>query len=120
VINSRRKGARAELEVAEILSRMGIESRRAQQYCGRAGTADIQCDAPLHVEVKHQERLSPYAYMDQAVRDCKPASSRIPIVWMRSNQRPWLVVVRADDVLRFVEVMYAARIPLRSDCQPEI
>lgn len=121
MINSRAKGARAEREVAELLCGLGIEARRSQQYCGKGGTSDITVPdgCPLHVEVKHQERLSPYAYMDQAVRDCRPASGRIPVVYMRSNQREWLVVIQHRDIVRFAGVIHAARVPLRSDQQPE-
>ena len=85
-------------------------ARRAQQYCGKAGDADLVLEAPLHVEVKRTERLSPYQFIDQAKRDCKPASGRAPIVLMRSNNRPWLVMMEASDWVRVSEILLHARV----------
>ena len=114
-VNSRTKGARGELEAAVLLQQLGLAARRAQQYCGKAGDADLVLEAPLHVEVKRTERLSPYQFIDQAKRDCKPASGRAPIVLMRSNNRPWLVMMEASDWVRVSEILLHAR--LQSTCR---
>lgn len=114
-MNSRTKGARGELEAAVLLQQLGLAARRAQQYCGKAGDADLVLDAPLHVEVKRTERLSPYQFIDQAKRDCKPASGRAPIVLMRSNNRPWLVMMEASDWVRVSEILLNARV--QSTCR---
>lgn len=114
-VNSRTKGARGELEAAVLLQQLGLAARRAQQYCGKAGDADLVLDAPLHVEVKRTERLSPYQFIDQAKRDCKPASGRAPIVLMRSNNRPWLVMMEASDWVRVSEILLNARV--QSTCR---
>ena len=76
----------------------------------KAGDADLVLEAPLHVEVKRTERLSPYQFIDQAKRDCKPASGRAPIVLMRSNNRPWLVMMEASDWVRVSEILLHARV----------
>lgn len=101
-MSSRDKGKRGELEVAEVLRHMGFDARRSQQYNGDAGGEDITHSIHgVHIEVKRTERLSPYLFMDQAIRDAK--GKAIPTVWMRSSNRPWLVTVRADDLLELCQ-----------------
>ncbi len=116
-MNSRAKGKRGELEVAELLREMGFEARRSQQYNGAAGGADVEHNiGGVHVEVKLTERLRPHAFMEQAVRDCK--GKRIPTVWMRSNCEDWLVCVRATDLFALVDRLNAARLQARPQVQP--
>lgn len=106
-MDSRAKGARGELEAAEALGRIGLDCRRSVQYCGRGGDADLVCDAELHIEVKLTERLNPYSFMSQAIRDSR--SKKTPIVVMRSSYKPWLVLVRLDDVPALAEEIIRAR-----------
>jgi hypothetical protein len=108
-MDSRAKGKRGELEAAEALGRIGLDCRRSAQYCGKAGDADLQCDGvDLHVEVKLTERLNPYGFIEQAIDDSRK-TRRIPLVVMRSSYKPWLILMRLDDVPRFVEEMHRAR-----------
>ena len=108
-MNSRAKGVRGEREVAELLRSWGFNARRSQQYNGRDGGADVAHDiAGVHVEVKLTERLAPYQFMAQAVRDAK--GTELPTVWMRSNNQGWLVMVRASDLLELAERLNAARV----------
>lgn len=100
--NSRRKGKRGELEAAETLRRLGIDARRAVQYCGRAGTADLATDRPIHFEVKRQERLNPYEAIEQATND---SDGKVPAVLWRRNRRNWLLILRLEDVPRFIEAL---------------
>lgn len=54
-VNSNQKGKRGEREAAEYLRSIGFTSaRRAQQYCGNAGTSDLHVDElpNVHIEVK--------------------------------------------------------------------
>ena len=98
-LNSRAKGASGELEAAEALSQVLGECRRTVQYNGRAGTADVVCEyAPgLHIEVKRTERLNPYMFLDQAIRD-SAKTNRVPLIVCRSSYKPWLVVCRLSDL----------------------
>ena len=111
-VNSRAKGARGELEAALLLRQLGIEARRSVQYSGFTGDADLLTScAALHFEVKFSERLSPYAYMEQAVRDAsKPQRKPSPVVLMRSSHQPWLVMVRASDWVAVSEALIASRL----------
>ena len=112
-MDSRAKGKRGELEAAEALGRIGIDCRRSAQYCGKAGDADLICEGvDLHVEVKLSERLNPYAYIGQAIDDSR-ASRRCPIVVMRSSYKPWLVLVRLDDLPRLAQEVVDARSQVR-------
>jgi hypothetical protein len=109
-MHSRNKGAKGELEAAEALSQVLGECRRTVQYSGRAGTADVVCEyAPgLHIEVKRTERLNPYAFIDQAIRD-SATTRRIPVVVCRSSYKPWLIVCQLQDLQRLAEEVAHAR-----------
>lgn len=116
--NSRAKGARGELEAVAVLDAMGFDCRRTVQYNGKAGDADVVCEGlPVHFEVKRTERLSPYQFMDQAIRDAK--ARNIPCVMMKSNNKPWLVTVRAVDLIALAEALINARRFQAHDQQPE-
>jgi hypothetical protein len=115
-MDSRGKGARGELEACEALARIGIECRRSVQYSGRAGTADLACEADLHIEVKRTERLNPYRHIDQAITDSR-STRRCPIVVCRSSYKPWLIIVRLDDLPRLCEEICRAR-SVRSEVEP--
>ena len=96
-LNSNRKGKRGELEFAKIARTYGFDCRRAQQYCGANGDADVIGIPGYHLEIKRTETLSIYAAMEQAIRD--KAADEKPVVLHRRNGRPWLVVMLAEDWL---------------------
>lgn len=109
-MDSRAKGKRGELEACSALARIGLDCRRTVQYNGRGGMSDVLCeDAPkLHIEVKLTERLNPYGFIDQAIRDMHRLP-HVPMVVCRSSYKPWLMILQLDDVPRFVEEYLSAR-----------
>lgn len=114
---SRAKGARGELEACEALARIGLDCRRSVQYNGKAGLADLVCDADLHIEVKRTEKLNPYRFIDQALNDSR-RSGHPALVVMRSSYKPWLILCRVDDVVRVAEEIIRAR-TVRSQVEPQ-
>jgi Holliday junction resolvase len=99
MINGNRKGKAGERELAALLKERGFAARRAQQYCGAAGTEDITHDLPgVYLECKRVERLNVLAAYNQARRDCQDAS-KAPVVAHRCNKSPWLVTLSLDDFL---------------------
>lgn len=104
-INSRAKGARGELEWAqELRERFGCaNAHRGRQYHGGADSPDCADGIPsTHVEVKRVERLNLEAAMAQAVRD---AGENVPYVAHKRNRQPWMVTVRAKDLLAFARLV---------------
>ena len=102
---SRQKGKRAEREAAAVLSELlGVSVRRAQQYAGGVDSADVigVADDRLHIEVKHQERMHLYEWLEQSIRD---AEHKCPIVMHRANRRPWLVSFRLADLVRLCRII---------------
>lgn len=99
MVNSRAKGARAERELANKLKELGYQAHRTQQFCGKAGNADVECAelATYHIECKMVEALNIDKAIDQATRDC---GERTPIVVHRKKNRPWLVTLFLEDFLR--------------------
>ncbi len=103
-INSRQKGKRAEREAAGVLTDLlGAHFRRAQQYAGGVESADILGGPPeLHWEVKHQERMQLYKWLDQAIAD---AVDNLPLVLHRQNGKEWLLSLRVSDMLRLCSII---------------
>lgn len=99
-INSKAKGARFERELAGILrEKYGYKARRTAQYCGNTGeAADVVGLPGLHIEAKHQERMSLYDWVDQAKRDAK-GSRKLPAVFHRKNHAEILVTMPLDSFM---------------------
>lgn len=99
MINGNRKGKVGERELAAILRERGFQARRAQQYCGAAGTEDITHDLPgVYLECKRVERLNLHQAYRQACRDNRDAALA-PVVAHRVNRSPWLVTMSLEDFL---------------------
>jgi Holliday junction resolvase len=94
-MNSRTKGKRAELEIANILRGYGYEARRTAQYCGNTGEAsDVVGVDGLHIEVKRREQFSDEPSLQQAERDAR--KGEIPIVFYRRSREKWKATMRMD------------------------
>lgn len=102
---SRRKGANAEREVAELLRSHGFAARRGQQFSGSPDSPDVVHDIDgIHLEVKRTERLSLYPAMEQAKRDRRAGD--VPVVVTRQNGREWLAILPAEDFLTILRALY--------------
>ena len=93
-INSRRKGAKGERELAKILKEYGYNCRRGQQYNGLEGEDVIGLDY-VHIECKRVEKLNLYEAIEQAKRDSK--EGQFPVVFHRKNNHKWLVIMELED-----------------------
>ena len=104
-IRSRNKGKRGEREAAaEIRRILRTEARRGRQFCGSDESPDVETDIPdVHFEVKRAETFRLYAALEQALADC---GSRIPVVLHRANNRPWVAIVRLDDLPQLATTIY--------------
>ncbi len=102
--NARSKGQRGEREAAAKLNQIfGVDSyRRSQQFCGAAGDADLTGGvAGIAWEVKFVEKLNIHNAMDKAHDDARNCDT--PAVIHRRKLQPWLVTIRADDLIEFAE-----------------
>ncbi len=99
-VNSKRKGAAGERELAHKLNDYGYNTRRSVQYNGKAeeGQADLVGLPGIHIESKRTERLNLYDAMTQAKHDAK--SGELPTVFHRKNNCNWLVVMELDDWIK--------------------
>jgi len=102
---SRRKGVRGELEAAAEIRRVfRTEARRGRQYLGTDESPDVLTDIPgVHFEVKRVEALRLYDALAQAAED---AGQSVPVVLHRANRRPWVAIVRLDDLPRLAVQLY--------------
>lgn len=98
-INSKAKGARFERQLASRLRDYGYNARRTAQYCGKSGDASDVVGLPgLHIEAKHQERMSLYEWMAQAKRDAE-GTGRLPAVFHKKNNAEILVTMELEDFM---------------------
>jgi len=104
-LRSRNKGKVGEREAAAEVRRLfRTEARRGRQYSGGDDSPDIVADIEdVHFEVKRAETLRLYDALDQAVGD---AGQRTPVVLHRQNRKPWVAVVRLDDLPRLAVQLY--------------
>ena len=101
---SRNKGKVGERELAHELSCVfGVTARRGVQFQGSPESPDVVVDIPdLHIECKRAERFRLYEALEQAVEDAK---EKLPVVLHRQNRKPWVVVVRLDDLPRLTTIL---------------
>lgn len=96
-VDSREKGKRGELELANLLKRYGFNTRRGQQYCGANGDADIVGLPGIHIECKRVERLNISEAMKQSRSDAK--KGEVPVVIHRKNTERWLVTLDLNEFM---------------------
>jgi Holliday junction resolvase len=109
---SRNKGKVGERELAHELSRVfGISTRRGVQFQGSPDSPDVVTEIPdLHIECKRTERFRLYEALEQAVEDS--GATKIPVVFHRQNKKPWVTVVRLDDLPRLANILVTYHKPL--------
>lgn len=102
MVNSKQKGSAGERELAAKLREHGFSARRTQQFCGKAGDADVDCVelANYHIECKRVERLNIDQAMAQALNDCHDAT---PVCMHRRNKKPWMVTMYLEDWVTLVK-----------------
>lgn len=104
-INSKKKGAKGERELANILKDYGYNCRRGQQYNGLDGE-DVVGLSGIHVECKRVERLDLYGAMYQAKKDSK--NNQLPAVFHRKNRYNWLVTMELEDWIKLYNEYYSS------------
>lgn len=94
-INSKKKGAEGERELARLLRQQGwTNARRGVQYSGLNGDADVVGITGIHIECKRCQQVSDERWLEQAERDAR--LGEIPVVIYRRNNEKWKVLLRQD------------------------
>jgi len=102
-INSRAKGAQAELEFSHYLKEKGYEARRGQQFSGGNESPDVISSIDfIHWEIKRVESFSLYPAVEQAKADSE-GTGRIPVVAHRKNRQDWVAIVPMDDFMKLIK-----------------
>ncbi|MDR0391805.1 MAG: hypothetical protein LBH59_07860 [Planctomycetaceae bacterium] len=102
---SKNKGKRGEREAAKELRRvLNVRAGRGIQFRGGIDSPDILIDIPeIHIECKRVERFRLYEALEQATKD--GGETKIPVVLHRQNNKPWVAVVKLDDLPRLANVI---------------
>lgn len=98
---SRNKGARGELSVLKQFTAAGWTGTRGFASGGQGG-ADLAGDMPDAVEVKNAERITLWSWVEQASTAAKHVTDWC--LWIKSNNRPWVVVVAAERYLELIDI----------------
>ena len=106
MINSRSKGKRGELELAEILRAQRWAARRGQQFKGGSDSPDIVTNMPgnFHIECKRVEAGNLYNWLEQAQKDAHETA--IPVVMHKKNNKPWVAILDLTDFFVLVNLAY--------------
>ena len=104
-INSKKKGAKGERELASKLRDYGYNCRRGQQYNGLEGEDVVGLDY-IHIEVKRVQALNLDEAMEQAKRDSK--DNQIPVVFHRKNNKKWKVTMELEDWIKLYNEFYSS------------
>jgi hypothetical protein len=104
-MKSKRKGKRGELEAAAEIRRLfRVDAHRGRQYCGNDDAPDVRTEiANVHFEVKRVEALRLHDALEQAIAD---AGEKIPVVLHRANKKPWVAIVRLNDLPQLAVQLY--------------
>jgi Holliday junction resolvase len=99
---SRNKGKAGERELTHELTRvLGVSARRGVQFRGSPDSPDVMTGIPdVHIECKRTERFRLYEALEQAVAD---AGDNVPVVLHRQNRKPWVAVIRLDDLPTLIQ-----------------
>lgn len=104
-INSKRKGAKGERELAGKLKEYGYDCRRGQQYNGLDGEDVVGLEG-IHIECKRVQALNIDEAMEQAKRDCK--AGQLPTVFHRKNNKKWKVTMELQDWIKLYNEYYSS------------
>lgn len=116
-VNSKQKGARFERQLASKLKEYGYDCRRGQQYCGANGDADVVGLPGIHIEAKHQEKMSLYNWMSQAKADAR--EGEMPAVFHKKNNCEVLVTMLLDVFMTIYREWEAGNGELHKDRQKD-
>jgi hypothetical protein len=95
-VNSRAKGKRAELALAQILVPYWPEVCRNLDQFG-AKKQDMLGTPGVHWQVKHVESLNIWKALEQAITEADPKD--VPIVAFRRNRSPWYAALELDELI---------------------
>lgn len=104
-INSKKKGAKGERELASKLREYGYNCRRGQQYNGLEGEDVVGLDY-IHCEVKRVQALNLDDAIEQAKRDSK--TNQLPAVFHRKNNKKWKVTMELEGWIKLYNEFYSS------------
>ena len=105
-INSKKKGAKGERELANKLKEYGYNCRRGQQYNGLEGEDVVGLDY-IHIECKRVEKLNIEKAIEQAKRD--KSEEQLPAVFHRKNRGKWLVTMELENWIQIYNEFYSSK-----------
>ena len=105
-INSKKKGAKGERELANKLKEYGYNCRRGQQYNGLEGEDVVGLDY-IHIECKRVEKLNIEKAIEQAQKD--KSEAQLPAVFHRKNRGKWLVTMELEDWIQIYNEFYSSK-----------
>lgn len=111
-INSRRKGAAGERELAEFIRSYGYAARRGQQFSGHPDAPDVvtELDAHMFADAKRVENLHIHPALAQVVRD-EGGRGRLPVVFYKRNRSDWIAIMPATELMKLIVKLFPPPAP---------
>lgn len=104
------KGRRLELRFAKLLREYGLDKDARRMFGSGSFShfkSDILTRLPFHIECKNQEQCRFWDYWEQA--DAHRTANKTPMVVYTSNNRPIMVILKAEDFLSILKEIYDER-----------
>lgn len=91
----------------------GHDAHRTAQFKGNTGKAgDVEGPMGLHIEVKFQEHMRLYEWMEQAVRDARASGSNdLPVVIHKQNGKPVLCTMEFESWIQLYNEYVSGMLP---------
>lgn len=103
---SRTKGGTGEREVIQLLTELGFAARR-NFMSGGAGGSDV-IGVPDHsIEIKRQERVCIWEWVNQAQAAARPTETAVVV--FRRSRSPWYAVLDAGTYFAMVKELQELR-----------
>ena len=98
---SRRKGQRAEQDVARYLRSEKWDAQTSRAASGAQRGDDLVTDCPLSFEIKDHARVELAAWVDQAVSNSSPGRPGVVVHKRRGKGNPadWYATMRLGDLI---------------------
>lgn len=109
MVNSRDKGARLERSARDAcrLYWAADDCVRTAQVTGKESSDLTRALKGGHLEVKGRAAIAALRFLDQAKRDAK--EGEIPVVLMKEDRGPWVVMVEIERSPEFAERLVEQR-----------
>lgn len=98
---SREKGARFERELSKLFNEHGFDTHRGYVQFRQSDVIGL---IGIHVEAKANERLNPWAALQQAREEAQKRKDGMPVVFWKRSRKGIMVCLSFDDFMTLYKI----------------